>query len=68
MKDVVIEYLEQYLSSITGFSDVLFYRGVNDIRYPLIPPAGRFGIEDEKTQIQFERTCLTNLSERHPYT
>ena len=66
MNDITIASLEQFLNSITGFSDVLFYRGVSDIKYPLIPSAGRFGIEDEKTQTQFERSLLTEFIRKAP--
>lgn len=66
MNDVTISSLEQYITEIAGFSDVLFYRGVSDIRYDLIPLAGRFGITDEQTQIQFEKHLLTDFIRKAP--
>ncbi len=66
MKDIVINSLEHYINEITGFSDVLYYRGVNDIKYDLIPSAGRFGIVDEKTQEQFE-SSLKKIQNLHAF-
>lgn len=66
MKEVVIDSLEHYIEEITGFSDVFFYRGVSDINYDLIPSAGRFGITNEVTQIQFEKSLLIEFIRKAP--
>lgn len=55
MEEVRIRTLEEYTSSIQGHGDTFFYRGVSNINYELIPSAGRFGIKDVDTQIQFEK-------------
>ncbi len=66
MKDVNILSLEQFITEITGFSDVFFYRGVSDIKYDLIPSAGRFGIKDDQTQIEFEKHLLFDFIRKAP--
>ncbi|MEJ6980548.1 FRG domain-containing protein [Pedobacter sp. P351] len=66
MKDVTINSFGHYTNEITGFSDVFFYRGVQDLKYDLIPSAGRFEIKDEKTQIDFERSLLAEFIRKAP--
>ncbi|MEM8568057.1 MAG: FRG domain-containing protein [Bacteroidota bacterium] len=66
MKDIAISSLEHYIKQITGFSDVFFYRGVNDSEYPLIPSVGRFGIKISSSQIQFERSLIDEFIRKAP--
>ncbi|MFA6101379.1 MAG: FRG domain-containing protein [Victivallaceae bacterium] len=65
-KIIEIKSLEEYIDGIVGFSDVLFYRGLSNISYELIPSAGRFGIKDEKVQKQFERTLFNDFKRKAP--
>jgi hypothetical protein len=64
--EIKIDSLEHYMNEITGFSDVFFYRGISNIAYDLIPSAGRFGIEDETVQKQFEQSLLNDFKRKAP--
>jgi len=66
MDEIVIKSLSQYIDEITGFSDVFFYRGISNMDYSLIPSAGRFGINDEKVQKQFERSMIDDFKRKAP--
>lgn len=66
MEKIQILSFEHYTNVIDSFADVLFYRGVSDLDYELIPSAGRFGIEDNKTQIEFERKLLDDFIRKAP--
>lgn len=50
----------------TGYimPEIKFYRGVGNIEYKLIPSAGRYGIEDEKTQKEFEQDMLNEFKKK----
>lgn len=66
MTDIIITSLEHYIKEITSFADVVFYRGVSDIKFELIPSAGRFGIEGEQNQINFEKSLLNDFIRKAP--
>lgn len=66
MNEVRIRTLEEYTKSIQGHGDTFFYRGVSNINYELIPSAGRFGIKDTSTQIQFEKALIEEFKRKAP--
>lgn len=66
MDEVTIHTLEEYTKSIEGHADTFFYRGIKNNNYDLIPSAGRFGIIDPTTQVQFERALIEEFVRKAP--
>ena len=67
MEAVTIKSLEQYLALFHSFEETEVYRGVGNVdEFKLVPTAGRFGISDTKTQIEFERQLLTDFKRSAP--
>lgn len=67
MKTYIIDSLENYLNHIHGLEETDFFRGVQNYeKHRLVPSAGRLGIKDEKTQLQFEKSLLLDFKRRVP--
>jgi hypothetical protein len=65
METKIIYSLEDYTSAIINLDDTDLYRGIgDDHNFKLIPSAGRFGIKDLKTQIEFESLLLDDFKRK----
>ena len=61
MDTLVLEGFGQLIDSDNTLEETRLYRGVDNSDYPLLPSAGRFGIEDQDAQLDFEKALLKDF-------